>query len=139
MGDSADKHMKELNELKGARDRHARELEATKSLHESHASIDERVAFLEEQGATARETAANALRRLNHHEITVKDIALFKEALREETQQIRRERSERDIKWQMTMDQVGLTDLGRIVTNLKGYSNRLVATSLQPLSETSNR
>ena len=35
--------------------------------------------------------------------------------------------------------QVGLNDLGRIVTNLKGYWNPLAATSLPPPSETSNR
>jgi len=48
LGDSADKHAKELKALKAAHDRHASDLSDVKAGHAQHASLPERINYLEQ-------------------------------------------------------------------------------------------
>merc|ERR1719229_349490 len=48
LGDSADKHAKELKALKAAHDRHAADVASLKAGHDQHASVPERINYLEQ-------------------------------------------------------------------------------------------
>merc|ERR1719382_1816441 len=47
LGDSADKHSKELAQLKDAHGKHAQDLQALKGIHSTHATMGQRIDYLE--------------------------------------------------------------------------------------------